>query len=311
MYLDNAFLGFLGNHGFANKENPSRFVPAAAVRLGYNFSNHWGFSVGAAGGRDVKFLNDDGVRYLTPFAAITYTANINARFSPFITGGTQFTRVTNGQGRVTHPTWGAHAGLGVRSMLSPNVALRLEGRMAAEHYAELPGSKTAYNSILTLGLSYFTGGHKQCSCAPAAPPRTVERVRVDTLWRTRPAPPPPAPVVIRDTLVLEGVNFEFDSAVLTPVSKEILNRVASSLSRSEYSVTRWEVAGHTSRVGSDAWNQSLSQRRAVAVRVYLVSRGVSDSRLVAKGYGESNPKYPESADGDDPRNRRVELRRTP
>ena len=152
MYLDGALSSFLASFGFSDSgKTPSRLAPAAAVRLGYNVTDHWGFSIGTAGARA------SGVRYLTPFAAATYTANLNAQFSPFLTGGTQFTRIT-GNARVVHPTWGAHLGVGIRYMHDNKVALRLEGRMGIEHYADLPGAKTAYTSIVTLGLSYFTAG---------------------------------------------------------------------------------------------------------------------------------------------------------
>src|SRR3990172_2944729 len=152
--------------GFGTSARPSRLAPAVAVRVGYNVTEHWGFSIGTSGAKA------SGVTYVTPFAAATYTANLNARFSPFLTLGTQFTRITGENSRVTHPTWGAHLGVGVRNMISPNLALRLEGRMAMEHYADLPGAKTAYNSIATLGLSYFGAGRR---AAPAAGARAPAR----------------------------------------------------------------------------------------------------------------------------------------
>jgi OOP family OmpA-OmpF porin len=248
-----------------------------------------------------------GVRYLTPFAAATYTANLNARFSPFLTGGTQFTRIT-GNGRKVHPTWGAHLGVGIRSMIDSKVALRLEGRMALEHYADLPGAKSAYNSILTLGLSYFTAGRGAPMAVAVAPCPVCALARVDTVWRTRPPAPAP-PIVLRDTLVLEGINFDFDSSALTPESYAILDRVAQALLAPEWANTRWQIAGHTSGVGTHEYNVALSQRRAESVRAYLVSQGVPNNRLTSVGFGEANPMYPNDNEGRNWRNRRVELRR--
>lgn len=68
-----------------------------------------------------------------------------------------------------------------------------------------------------------------------------------------------------------------------------------------------EIAGHTDNVGNDKANQDLSQRRAEAVKKYLVNHGISESRIVAKGYGESRPV--ESNDTEDGRakNRRTEV----
>lgn len=300
-YLDGALASFLGSKGFAdNGATPSRLAPAAAVRLGYNFNNNWGFSIGTGG------ATGSGVKYLIPFAAVTYTVDLNATTSPFITAGTQFTRIT-GNGRVTHPTWGLHAGLGVRHMISDNVALRLEGRMGFERYGEIPAPArtAAYNSIITLGISYFTEGPRAAAVAPCP---VCGRARVDTVRiQVQPPPPPPhkcehgvAPagakvdsfgcLVLRDTLLLEGVHFEFDKSDITPVATPILDRVAESMLA--HPEAFFEIAGHTDSVGTFAYNFLLSARRAAAVRDYLISRGVSPGRMTAVGYGMGFPIAP-------------------
>lgn len=304
VHTDRALAGFLGREGFANGSTAGSWAPALSGRVGYNVTEHWGFSLGAVDGKA------SGVSYFTPFVAATYTSNLNARFSPFITLGTQFTRIT-GNGFKVHPTWGTRLGLGVRKMISPRVALRLEGRMGMEHFEEIPSPKTAYTSIVTLGLSFFTAGRRApvpavpCSCQPPI-------VRVDTVWRYAPLPRVPAPpptIVLRDTLVLEGLNFDFDSSALTPDSYRILDDVAHELLKPEWLNSRWEIAGHTSSIGTHEYNMSLSQRRAESVRAYLVSRGVGNSRLTPKGYGEVSPMYGNDSEGRNWRNRRVELRR--
>ncbi len=316
-YTDRALNSFLGSSGFGTSGDPSHLAPAAAVRVGYNVSNHWGFSIGTSGAKT------SGIKFLTPFAAATYTANLNAKFSPFFTGGTQFTRITGENSRKTHPTWGAHLGVGIRNMLSPNVALRVEGRMAAEHYAELPGAKTAYNSILTLGLSYFTAGRRAPEAAPPCP--ACQLTRVDTV-RLYVQPPPPAPhkclhgvapagapldqygcLVLRDTLLLEGVHFDFDKSDLTSTARPILDRVAESMLA--YPEAVFEIAGHTDSVGTFAYNFLLSARRAAAVRNYLIGQGVPASKMTAVGYGEGFPIAPNATVAGRALNRRgIELR---
>ena len=290
---------------FTKSANPGRVLPTGVVRLGYNFSNNLGFSLGSG------LAAGSGVKYLTPFGAITYTFNLNAKTSPFLTGGLQGTRISGQNNTRTHPTWGAHLGAGVRSMVSENLALRLEGRIAREFYQD-PDVKAAYLPVVTLGISYFTHGRRApaapmmapaCNCPPA-------RVRVDTVRIMVPAPkPPPVPVVLRDTLVLEGINFDFDKADLLADDKEILDRVATALNDPEWVRARFEVAGHTSGIGTKEYNLVLSQQRADAVVAYLVSKGVASDRLTAKGYGEANPLYPNDNEGRNWRNRRVELRR--
>ena len=97
----------------------------------------------------------------------------------------------------------------------------------------------------------------------------------------------PVPVSID----LKGVNFDFDKSTLRPDAIAILSEAAEILKR--YPDLRVEVAGHTDLCGADAYNQSLSQRRAQTVYDYLTSNGVDASRLVGPvGYGESRPLEP-------------------
>lgn len=109
----------------------------------------------------------------------------------------------------------------------------------------------------------------------------------------------------KKTLVLEGVNFETDSATLTPDSHATLDRVAESLRDSPD--VRVEIAGHTDSSGSESHNLDLSKARAESVRDYLASRGVDSSRLVARGYGQTRPIDDNATEAGRARNRRVEL----
>ncbi|WP_166209160.1 OmpA family protein [Cognatiluteimonas telluris] len=116
----------------------------------------------------------------------------------------------------------------------------------------------------------------------------------------------PVPVSID----LKGVNFDFDKATLRPDAVSILNEAIEILKR--YPDLKVEVAGHTDSIGSDAYNQTLSERRAKTVYDYLTSNGVDAGRLVGPtGYGESRPIAPNTnPDGSDNPEGRAQNRRT-
>ncbi|MFA5940445.1 MAG: OmpA family protein [Sinimarinibacterium sp.] len=125
------------------------------------------------------------------------------------------------------------------------------------------------------------------------------------------APQPGQPVdfdgcAVGDSIVLYGVNFEFDKATLTANAKTLLGQVADALQRRADIVV--EVGGHTDGKGSDAYNQRLSEARAAAVVDHLVSRGVAAARLRAAGYGETQPVADNDSDAGRELNRRVELK---
>jgi len=120
--------------------------------------------------------------------------------------------------------------------------------------------------------------------------------------------------VVRDgdniTLSMPGnVTFATDSSDLSPAFFDVLNSVGKVLA--EYEQTVVEVAGHTDSTGSNAYNQSLSERRANTVSSYLASQGVIDQRLITLGIGETRPVADNASSGGRQANRRVEITMVP
>ena len=108
-------------------------------------------------------------------------------------------------------------------------------------------------------------------------------------------PPVPAPVVEEvvvvkeETIVIRDVHFQFDSAKLTAADKTKLETIATRL-KQEAPSARLSVTGHTDSVGKDAYNQTLSEKRAHSVTDYLIGAGVPRSNFVSvTGAGESHP----------------------
>ena len=104
------------------------------------------------------------------------------------------------------------------------------------------------------------------------------------------------------------VLFAFNSADLTPVATENLKKVAEALKSSDLSSYCFRIEGHTDSIGSDAYNQSLSERRAESVVQYLAGRlGIEPERLLPVGYGKTRPIDNNTTDEGRQKNRRVQI----
>lgn len=102
-----------------------------------------------------------------------------------------------------------------------------------------------------------------------------------------------------------GILFDFDSNVLKDAAKDNIKTLANSLN--EYPGTDVKVIGHTDSRGTEAYNMSLSERRAAAVKAYAVTQGVPSARLVTVGKGFSEPIGDNTTEAGRAANRRVEI----
>ena len=140
--------------------------------------------------------------------------------------------------------------------------------------------------------------------APAAPP-------VDTSTARPPQPRAPSQpsgqaIVAGQPMVLEGVTFGTGSARLQTAAYVELDSIAKVLAANPS--LRVEIGAHTDEGGSPADNMHLSSLRAEAVRNYLVAKGVPFQQMVARGYGASMPRTPDTTPRGRAANRRVEIR---
>ena len=115
-----------------------------------------------------------------------------------------------------------------------------------------------------------------------------------------------------DELVLRmpaGITFPVDRYDIQPQFQSTLDQVAQTLS--SYNQTYIDVLGHTDSTGSDAYNQTLSDRRAQSVADYLAGHGVTRARIGVRGFGESQPIASNDTDLGRAENRRVEIKVVP
>ena len=131
--------------------------------------------------------------------------------------------------------------------------------------------------------------------APAAAPAAA-----------KPAPAPaPAPVASSKVTYAADAFFDFDKAVLKPEGKAKLDDLVSKVKDINLEVII--AVGHTDSVGSNAYNQRLSVRRAEAVKAYLVSKGIERNRIYTEGKGETQPVADNRTAEGRAKNRRVEI----
>jgi OmpA-OmpF porin, OOP family len=129
--------------------------------------------------------------------------------------------------------------------------------------------------------------------APAAPPPAP--APAPAAPAVAPAPPPaappaapPAPAIQKITLASKAL-FDFDKAILKPEGQAVLDREILSRIREVQKLELVLVTGHTDRLGSQQYNQKLSERRAAAVAAYLASKGVAKDKLETLGMGKTQP----------------------
>ena len=111
---------------------------------------------------------------------------------------------------------------------------------------------------------------------------------------------------IGKTIALRNIFFDFDKATIRSESANELNRLIKLLT--DNPTLKIELGSHTDSKGSDDYNQKLSQSRSQSVVAYLIEKGISSDRLVAKGYGETVPVATNDTEDGRQENRRTEFK---
>jgi OOP family OmpA-OmpF porin len=146
------------------------------------------------------------------------------------------------------------------------------------------------------------GALKPAAAAPA--PAPVARPAPAPAPAPRPAPAPQPPAATKVTYAADAF-FDFDKAVLKPEGKAKLDDLAGKVKGINLEVII--AVGHTDSVGSDAYNQKLSVKRAEAVKAYLVTKGIEKNRVYTEGKGEKQPVADNKTKEGQAKNRRVEI----
>jgi len=125
---------------------------------------------------------------------------------------------------------------------------------------------------------------------------------------TPPPAPAPQPKPKRTAIVLNNVLFDFDKAVLKPEGKAEVDKLVAEMKK--YPKDTVVLEGHTCNIGTEQYNMGLGQRRADAVKKYMVEQGIDPARITTVSYGETRPAVPNDTPANRKLNRRVEFKIT-
>jgi len=178
-------------------------------------------------------------------------------------------------------------GLGLQYAITPSVLVRGEAERFRVRDGIINSGDVNYYSM---SLVFPIGRKAPQQVAAVAPPMYVAPAPAPApMAVTAPPPPAPMPVVMPRKVQFSADSlFSFDKAVIRPDGRTALDTFSRDLQGARYSMV--SVEGNTDRLGSEAYNQKLSQERADAVKAYLITSGGIDARKISStGRGETNP----------------------
>jgi len=187
----------------------------------------------------------------------------------------------------------------------PGVVIKMTAPDGSTYFTE-PTDSHGYAEVLVPAdqryeMEYLSLGRRNTTATVTVGPGPRRNTRLTLRYRQW---RPPAPEADEPGFRLDGVNFETSSATIDADSHARLDRVVEYMEHKP--AARIRISGHTDNVGNPRQNQRLSDRRAKAVRQYLVDHGIDEGRVEAVGLGDTEPLAPNDTEEGRARNRRIE-----
>ena len=254
---------------------------AAGLMLGKVLNDKWNVEVGG------QYLSFDGKNDEQGNIGVDglYFFNRNPSFAPYAVLGLAWAREGH-TGSNRNDNLMARAGLGFTKQLTNNIDFRTDARYQRHNNrAGALGGGNLSDWVISAGLNIKFGGNSPAPAPYVAAPAYVAAAPAPAPVVVEP-PPPPAPRFEKYTLSATEL-FAFDSAELQ-MPQPKLDEIAKALEGSN-EINDIVITGYSDRLGSNGYNQKLSERRANTVKNYLSAKGVNAKRLKAEGKGEANP----------------------
>lgn len=295
------YISGLGTYTLLDGHRISKDDFGYSIELGHDFSPNWAAEINYDNG-SFKIRDSGFSQKLTGYSVDgLYRFLPDSIFRPYLLAGGGLLDDAVGTGEKQHGFM-AEAGVGLLTGIgSQTGSTRVQLRTQAKYRLQWAnpdafGPKDPSDLIFGVGLQVSFGA--PVPQAPVAPPPPPPEAAAPP--PPPPPPPPPEPChapagfqvdanchIIEQKVIVRAVDFEFNSTRLTVPAQETLDDIDHALlNQPELQI---EIQGYTDSVGADAYNLNLSRKRAQAVKEYLVSKGVHDSVLTAKGYGKADP----------------------
>ena len=257
----------------------------AGLKFGKAINEKWDVQMGYTYGRS----RENGARYQQETLGVDFLYMFSRKtFRPFVLVGLgaerdkENPRLSFNEPHRTSPY--ISAGLGFQSVINDRVSFQADvrdvyGFIGSDDFRHDRSS----NVYVTVGFNFALGPTPQPAAAPTPPPAPVAAPEPAPVT----PPPPPPPARFEKVTMSATELFEFDSAKLRGEQPK-LDDIARVLTENQ-SLTDITITGHTDRIGSDKYNQQLSEKRAAAAKEYLVAKGIAANRLNTVGKGESEP----------------------
>ncbi|SFL29015.1 OmpA-OmpF porin, OOP family [Desulfomicrobium norvegicum] len=267
--------------------------PAYGVRIGYNFTKYFGMETSLEY-TDTNYDNDNDSRSVN-IGNYRLDAIFNLlpdnQLVPFVFAGVGGQYIDYPRGIDDRNAATLNYGAGLKYFLDESVALRADIRQI-HIFQNIDDLDDRRDIEATVGVTYYFGGPE---AQPAPDPTPVSQATAAPMVAQQTAVAETQPEVV--VLVFEDIHFDFDSSALKPEAKAILKRNIQLLKDNPR--THIRIAGYTSASGSAEYNKKLSERRANAVKNYLINEGIiTEERLSMIGYGEMNPAKYEASPQD-------------
>lgn len=291
------------NYFEGNLDMDNRYAPG--VRLGYHFDDFWldQLELGLEHYSDVKYTNST----LTTDITRTYLSAIKGidlgeKFYFYGLAGGGYEDFSKGAFDNKSGGFG-HYGAGLKFRLSDSLALRLETR------DQISFHNANHSWVSTLGISFGFGAKREKVVAEQVKEVAIEPRIAAPVQSQCPAEPREGAMLDENgcekTISFEG-HFGFDKVDINPAFEEKIKEIAQILDENARYDTILE--GHTDNIGSRAYNQKLSERRAESVAKELEKFGVDKDRIQTVGYGQDKPRSSNDTKEGRADNRRVDAK---